>query len=85
MPPLVRGIVFAILGALVVFKLVRAARSGEISSRGFTFASATSPLWFTFGVGCYVLILMFCLAEMLSAIGLMTDPVITVKAYFKGT
>jgi hypothetical protein len=51
MPPLVRGAVFAILGALVVFKLVRAAQSGEI----------------------------------LSAFGLMADPIIAAKAFFKGT
>jgi hypothetical protein len=84
MPPIVRGIVFAILAVLLAFKLFRAARSGAISSRGFTFVCETSPIWFTFGVGCYVLLLVFCAAEILSAFGLMVDPVITIKAYFKG-
>jgi hypothetical protein len=80
----VRGIVFAILGALLVFKLVRAARSGQISSRGLTFVFETSPIWFAFGVGCYVLLLIFCIGEILSAFGLIVDPAITVKAYFTG-
>jgi hypothetical protein len=52
MPPIVRGIVFAILAALPVFKLTRAARSGAISNRGVTFVFETSPIWFIFGVGC---------------------------------
>jgi hypothetical protein len=85
MPPIVRGIVFAILGALIVFKLVRAARSGAISSRGFTFALETSPIGFAFGVACYGLLLIFCAAEILSAFGLMVDPVIMLKAAFTGS
>lgn len=82
MSPIIRGIVFAILAALLVFKLGRAARSGAISSRGMTIVFETSPIWLTLGVGCYVLLLLFCIGEILSAFGLMVDPIVTLKAYF---
>jgi uncharacterized membrane protein YjgN (DUF898 family) len=85
MPPVIRGIVFAVLGVLLVFKLVRAARFGTVSSRGMTFDFASSPIWFIFGVGCYVLLLIFCGAEILSVFGVMPDPTITVKAYLTGS
>jgi hypothetical protein len=81
MPPAVRGIVFGILGALLVFRLARAARSGAISSRGIAFAFDTNPVWFILGVSCYVLLLLFCAGEILSAFGLMVDPIVTVKVY----
>jgi hypothetical protein len=81
MPPAVRGIVFAILGALLVFRLVRAVRSGAISSRGIAFAFDTNPVWFILGVGVYVVLLIFCAGEILSAFGLMVDPIVTAKVY----
>jgi hypothetical protein len=82
--PVIRGVAFTLLGGFIVFKLARAAQNGTISSRGFTFTLKSNPLWFTFGVACYVLLLMFCLAEVLSALGLVGDPAAAISLYFKG-
>jgi hypothetical protein len=80
----VRGIAFALLAALVVWRLVRAGRTGEISSRGFTFAYASSPIWFLFGVISFVLIFIFCVCEVAFAAGLAQDPIVLLKAIFRG-
>jgi hypothetical protein len=80
--PVVRAIVFALLGILLVGKLVRACRTGAISSRGFTFAFDSSPLWFSFGIICYLFCFAFCVAEEFSVFGLVADPAVALKGYF---
>jgi hypothetical protein len=84
MTALVRGVVFALLAVLVVWKLVRAGRTGKISSRGFTFAYASSPVWFVFGIISFVSVFMFCVCEVAFAAGLGQDPIVLLQGIFRG-
>ena len=77
-----RLIVFWVLGAAAVWGLFKAARTGEASSRGFTFRYDSSPFWFSVLMATRVLILVFCVMEVLYVFRLSPDPVALISGYF---
>ena len=68
-------VVFAPFMALACWSLIKAWRTGTIKSRGWAFQADKSPIGFWLVAACHLGILVFGLALVLQAFGLIGDPV----------
>lgn len=72
---LVMLVMFAPFAVFAAWSLIEAWRSGKIKSRGWTFQADKSPIGFWLVAVCHLGILVFGLALVLHAFGLIGDPV----------
>jgi len=79
-----RLVIFWVLAAAAIWGLFRSLRTGTASSRGFTFRYQSSAFWFSVLLVSRVLILVFCVMEILYVFRLSPDPVQFIQGYFQG-